>query len=288
MLCVSLTACLLALGGPLANAQSTTVFFEGEGAEEGITVPGACCFSFGGADFFGYEGVVAPANPALTASGEFAYRVAGTDIGLCIIFMEPVDFVSFFFVHDPNELLLIGSAELYGTDGTPLATFESRSFTTHGDPANFVFAEPGEPIKWISMLGLPAYVDDLTFGLNPAGASGAVPDGDAVPGLPLVLSKAAGGDLTLSWTASCLASDTDYAVYEGQLGDFASHVPIGDPICSTSNATTVMITPASGGRYYVVVPQGNSHEGSYGNQSGGAPRPPSLLACQTQLVGTCP
>ena len=285
---VGLTACLLALGVPLAHAQSTTLFFEGEGPEEGITVPGACCFSFGGAEFFGFEGVVAPVNSALTASGEFAYRVAGSDIGLCVIFTEPVDFVSFFFVHDPDELALIGSAELRGTDGAPLATFESSSFTTPGDPANFVFAEPGEPIQSIMILGLAAYVDDFAFGMNPAAASGAVPDGDDVPGPPLVLSKAAGADITLSWTASCLASDADYAVYAGQLSDFASHVPVGNPVCSTSNTTTVTITPVIGGRYYLVVPQSNLHEGSYGTQSSGTPRPPSLSACKTQFVGACP
>ena len=33
-------------------------------------------------------------------------------------------------------------------------------------------------------------------------------------------------DLALAWGASCWSADRDYAIYEGQLGDFASHTPV--------------------------------------------------------------
>ena len=160
-----LLAIVLATGAALlaalpAGAASTTIFFEGEGPEAGVTDPGACCFSFQGADFTGHEAVVAPENPALVASGEFAYRVAGTDIGLVITFEPSVDSVSFFFVHEVDEP---GYGFAAASDGNQLATFESRVATTPADLANFVFAGPSEPIASIWLFGLPAYIDDFTF-----------------------------------------------------------------------------------------------------------------------------
>ena len=76
-----LGALLLAVAASRAGAQSTTLFFEGEGIETGVTVPDTCCFSLAGATFLGFQGVFAPGDPALTSSGEFVYRVAGTDLG---------------------------------------------------------------------------------------------------------------------------------------------------------------------------------------------------------------
>ena len=284
-LAMVLGVCLVPLLQPL-HAQSTTVFFDGEGPEKGITVPGACCFTYAGAEFFGFEGVFDPLNPALTASGDFSYRVVGSDLGLIITFDEPVDSVSFFFVHDPTEAVLIGFGFLLDSLGTTIDSFESHAATTPGDPENFIFSDPAEPVHSMRLFGLAAYVDNLTLTVN-ATASGAVPDGNDVPGIPLLLSKAAGKDITLSWSASCLVGDTDYAAYEGSLGDFTSHVPVSNPFCTTLGMTTATITPEDGGRYYVVVPQGTTREGSYGTDSGGAPRPASLSACQLQSLGTC-
>ena len=119
-----------------------------------------------------------------------------------------------------------------------------------------------------------------------ADAAGAVPDGGDVPGTPLTV-RAAGNDVTLTWSSSCMAGDADYAVYEGQIGDFKSHVPVGSPTCTTSGVTKATFTPGSGSRYYLVVPQGDVREGSYGSDSEGIPRPPSTAACQQQLVGAC-
>jgi len=118
---------------------------------------------------------------------------------------------------------------------------------------------------------------------------GAVADGADVPGTPLTVTKAGGADITLSWDVSCVANDADYAIYEGLVGDFTSHVPldIPNPPCTTFGATTMTVTPAAGSRYYLVVPQGDEHEGSYGSDSGSVPRPPSVSACKPQLVGAC-
>ena len=118
---------------------------------------------------------------------------------------------------------------------------------------------------------------------------GAVADGADVPGTPLTVTKAGGDDITLSWDVSCVANDANYAIYEGLVGDFTSHVPldIPNPPCTTFGATTMTVTPAAGSSYYLVVPQGDEHEGSYGSDNGGVPRPPSVSACKPQLVGAC-
>ena len=119
---------------------------------------------------------------------------------------------------------------------------------------------------------------------NLPGTPGATPDGDEVLGPPLILSKA-GSSLVLSWGAACSDSATDYAVYEGALGDFASHAPV---TCTTAGETLFALTAGSGSGYYLVVPHDASNEGSYGTDSAGAERPPATAACLPQLVGACP
>ncbi len=51
---------LLAMVIP-AQAETTTIFFDNEGPEEGITVPGACCFTVAGTNF--------AANAAIQVAG---------------------------------------------------------------------------------------------------------------------------------------------------------------------------------------------------------------------------
>ena len=113
--------------------------------------------------------------------------------------------------------------------------------------------------------------------------AGTVPDG--APGTPLTISKGSPPQLALTWGASCSAGATDYEVYEGMLGSFASHVPI---LCTTGGATNVTITPSSGNTYYLIVPATSSTEGSYGKTSAGAERPVSASACRVQNLGSCP
>jgi hypothetical protein len=114
--------------------------------------------------------------------------------------------------------------------------------------------------------------------------AGAVPDGDFFPGAPVTALEAGGGDLTLTWSPSCLGSDTDYAIYEGVLGEFTSHVEIA---CSTGGMTTATFTPGSGDRYYLIVPLSANREGHYGNASDGTPRAPGASQCLPQAVGAC-
>ncbi len=116
-----------------------------------------------------------------------------------------------------------------------------------------------------------------------SGHSGHIPNGGNRPGPPLVLDKA-GDDVMLSWGRSCQLSDNDYEVYEGIVGDFASHMPV---ICSTDGDTTTTITPANGSTYYLVVPRGLTSEGSYGTDSDGNERPQAIGPCSVQVIGAC-
>jgi hypothetical protein len=103
----------------------------------------------------------------------------------------------------------------------------------------------------------------------------------------LQLVSAAGSSITLNWNPSCSTADTDYEVYEGELGNWYSHVPVSG-LCTTSGAMTATFEPARGDRYYLIVPTDGATEGSYGVDSAGVERPTSTAACRQQVLGNCP
>jgi hypothetical protein len=119
-------------------------------------------------------------------------------------------------------------------------------------------------------------------------APGRVPDGAAVPGLPLRVDKAvlAPGQLDLAWDPSCSPEGVDYAVYEGTLGAWYSHNPV---LCGTDQVEEATITPGAGNRYYLVVPLSAFREGSSGTDSVGIERPRSGNRCRTERdPSACP
>ncbi len=126
----------------------------------------------------------------------------------------------------------------------------------------------------------------IEFSTGQAGA-GSVPDGDRVPGTPLTAEHAAGGNVRLSWGGSCVAGDSDFEVYAGDMSDFTTY---GPKFCSTAGATTLAFTPAAGNEFYLVVPRNATREGSYGSDSRGVQRPPASLpsACLPQAIAGCP
>ena len=113
---------------------------------------------------------------------------------------------------------------------------------------------------------------------------GTVPDGTSLAEDPLTVTLTVVDALTLTWAPSCGDTDTDYAVYEGNLGDFGNHAPI---LCSTAGATSATIVAPAGSAYYLVVARNHWSEGSYGVDGDGTQRPPSVSACLFQSTG-CP
>jgi hypothetical protein len=125
--------------------------------------------------------------------------------------------------------------------------------------------------------------------LQDCALGGAVPDGANVLGEQLTVGKTDSSNiLSLFWGDSCNAANVDYAVYEGQLRDFANSVPVVSPDCTTGGATSADVTLQDGDRYFLVVPMSVSgFEGSYGPASDGTQRPVSQSACASQLIGGC-
>jgi hypothetical protein len=115
------------------------------------------------------------------------------------------------------------------------------------------------------------------------GSATVTPAGSVPAATPLVMAKI-GAEVELSWSPSCLASDTDYEIYHGELGDWARHAPL---TCSTGGATEARITLAGDSAYYLIVPRGSSAEGSYGTSSAGLERPQGSPACLPRSVASC-
>jgi hypothetical protein len=138
-------------------------------------------------------------------------------------------------------------------------------------------------------MGIGATFCELADGSSDAFAPKAtVLASETVPGgriVGLKVKKAGGSSLTLDWFPSCSAADTNYEVYEGLLGSWASHVPVA---CSTAGAITLTFPAATADSYYLVVPTSGPTEGSYGKNGASNERPASAAACVPQAVGTCP
>ena len=106
------------------------------------------------------------------------------------------------------------------------------------------------------------------------------------PKLLVTKSTITPGDLTLSWLTSCSQGASDYGIYEGTIGSWYSHT-LKD--CDDgAPALTEEVTPAAGSSYYLVVPQNDSEEGSYGLATSGE-RPVGAAQCITpQTLTPCP
>jgi hypothetical protein len=95
-----------------------------------------------------------------------------------------------------------------------------------------------------------------------------------------------GAQIKLTWSPSCVGTDGDYEVYEGNLGSYGSHVPV---VCSTGGFTSATFTPGPlTSRYYLVVPHNGTSEGSYGAGMANVERSASLSACRPRQVAACP
>ncbi len=161
----------------------------------------------------------------------------------------------------PNDSLLVYDGEFLA------ATWNLRV-------ADFVSSDTGTLVEWClnATTGAPAPAK----GIGVIGAAlGVAKDSD-----PLA------SDLTLSWGPSCGAGATDFAVYEGAIGDWTSLTSV---TCSTATLASYTLTPGSGDRWFVVVARTPTEGGSYGRTSTGAERARAATPCQSQAAALhCP
>jgi len=117
-----------------------------------------------------------------------------------------------------------------------------------------------------------------------AGPPGRVSAGGPGAGAPLLIAKGAGGALDLRFGASCAPSAGDFAIYEGSLYDFGSHVPV---TCTTGGQERYHLLPRSDDAYYLVVPATRDAEGSSGVDGAGAERGPGQASCLPRVLAPC-
>jgi murein DD-endopeptidase MepM/ murein hydrolase activator NlpD len=165
----------------------------------------------------------------------------------------------------------------------PTATFFDATWWTHSFTT---FAAAGPLGIWRYDVTYQGTTASRSFRLSAATGSGRVP-GEFVDEPPVQVNKS-GSNLSLTWAASCVPTDTDYEIYEGTIGSWTSHAPA---LCSTGGSTSATIAPSAGSAYYLIVPfdQGGNREGSYGWNGQSVERPLGSSSCRTQVIGgSCP
>ena len=133
--------------------------------------------------------------------------------------------------------------------------------------------------QWLAASSCPCPIPPLP-------GPGEVPDGAAVAGEPLRVTRSAAdpATLSLSWGASCSEGAADYTVHLGTLGDWYSHSPAA---CSTGGQLSTPLPLPDGDRYFLVVPVDAVAEGGYGSDSGGWARPASISPCRPAVPAVC-
>ncbi|HEU5179212.1 MAG TPA: hypothetical protein VFW45_00345, partial [Candidatus Polarisedimenticolia bacterium] len=183
----------------------------------------------------------------------------------------------------PSASNLVGAA--LDSAGVLVATFDVPTTLSGSEYL------PGELAGWTgsswyhydSPSGWPPSAQLRDFAFVPA--PGGVPDGSSLPGIPLTVTPAAAGAITLSWGSACSTGANDYEIYEGTAGTYYSHTAA---FCSTGGLTTKTFTPTAGNHYYLVVSRNAVREGTYGSASSGAPRPQGSGACLVRDLAACP
>jgi hypothetical protein len=196
------------------------------------------------------------------------------------------------FVSTPGTTVQIGGLGQYTLLSTPALVADVQAWLDTpasnfgwiliGDESTSATAKRFDSRNNLISTVRPRLVVEYTIG---ATGSGSVPDGGRVPGVPLTVSHAGGGLIRLDWGPSCMATDTDFAVYSGSMPNFTVFNP---KFCSTGGLASATFTPAAGDEFYVIAPRNATREGSYGTDSAGAPRPPSASACLPQSIASCP
>jgi murein DD-endopeptidase MepM/ murein hydrolase activator NlpD len=178
-------------------------------------------------------------------------------------------------IYDPNN-------QLYSTwSFTSPATYAASYWYWYWTN----FAPAGPTGTWRFEASYQGQILSHSFTLVPAVPSGRVPDHEGTSDQPLRVYHLGANVVTLTWGVSCMPSDTDYEVYEGDLRSIYSHEY---QTCSTGGATTWTFPTYFDNSYFLVVPTNGAREGSYGRDSANNERPPGVAVCGPQLVAGCP
>ncbi len=142
-----------------------------------------------------------------------------------------------------------------------------------------------QPGTWTFRATVAGKVYDKQFNMGDAPAGGVPVD----PETALKVART-GSSIDLTWGDSCKSSDTDFAIYEGEIGNYYSHDAVAT--CTTGGERSWSADAgAAGSRYWLVVPKNAAHEGSYGTDSSGNERPPgfpsSCLSQSFECPGPC-
>ena len=105
-------------------------------------------------------------------------------------------------------------------------------------------------------------------------------------GPSLRLDRSSLSFLSLSWEASSCGGASDYGIYQGLIGDWASYTMVD---CHDDDGDLVEeLTVSADDCYYFVVPNNGEAEGSYGSGIGGGERPAAAAACLPSQDLRCP
>ncbi len=167
----------------------------------------------------------------------------------------------------------------------------TQSTLFNGVSVDFPWMSPADPVtvQFIGHYIVGRFDAQNSIQVTALEVAAPVGPGNVEESLIIARSTTTPGDLVLSWNASCSSGAVDYAIYEGTLGDFTSHV---SKVCSDSGGDfSEEITPAAGSTYYLLVATSGSDEGSYGVDSAGVERPTAALPADRclpdQEVGAC-
>lgn len=181
----------------------------------------------------------------------------------------------------------VSTYTIYRPDGTIYAQWLHSSPAPHFSSSwwwwSYLFPAGEMQGTWRFTVEFEGTLNQRLFSIGSPAACGSVPE---TPAQGEVLRVQKNSTLVrLTWGASCNPAETDYVIYEGAIGNFASHARIA---CSTGGNRVANIAPGAGGRYFLVGARNADREGSLGLTSSGAERPVGTISCFARSTLQCP